>query len=55
VGHVGPVEQQVRVGHVQREVEQAVAHLGLHPPACIGGLRKSELALAQRVRLAGCY
>jgi hypothetical protein len=51
VGRVRPVEQQVGVGYVQRQVQQAVTHLGLHPPARVGGLRKPKLALAQRARI----
>jgi hypothetical protein len=42
---VGSVEQLVVGGHVQREVQQAVAHLGRRPIPLVS-LRKLKLALA---------
>jgi hypothetical protein len=47
---VGLVQQLVVGRHVQREVQQALAHLGRRPAPLVGGLRKLKLALAQRIR-----
>jgi hypothetical protein len=55
VGRVRPGQQLGIVGHIEHEVEQAVAHFGLHAAPLVGGLREPKLALAHGVAFAAHY